>query len=55
MQVEIGNEARHENEIERTLADHLIGDPHVAASGVSSFDRLHEICPPGPTISERST
>ena len=31
VQVEIGNEARHEDEIERSLAYHLVGDPHVAA------------------------
>ncbi|MER9894325.1 hypothetical protein NKJ40_19980 [Mesorhizobium sp. M0119] len=53
VQVEIGNETRHEDEIERSLADHLIGDPHVAAKRVSSFDRPHEVCPPDPTISYR--
>ncbi|MER8612232.1 hypothetical protein [Mesorhizobium sp. M0435] len=53
VQVEIGNETRHEDEIERSLADHLIGDPHVAAELVASFDRPHEVCPPDPTISYR--
>jgi hypothetical protein len=53
MQVEIGNEARDEDEIKRTLADHLIGDPRLAAEGISGLDRPHEFLPPGLTISDR--
>lgn len=46
VQVEIGNEARHEDKIERPLPDHLIGDPHIAAKGVSGPDRPHEVFRP---------
>ncbi|KRB24576.1 hypothetical protein ASD99_28675 [Mesorhizobium sp. Root695] len=45
-QVEMGNEARHEDKIKRTLPDHLIGDPHIAAMGVSGLDRPHEVFRP---------
>jgi hypothetical protein len=48
MQVEIGDEARHEDEIERTLADHLIGDPHLSAASVSGLDRPHASYPARP-------
>lgn len=43
VQIEIGNEAWHEDEIERSLAGHLIGDPHIAAASVSGLDRPHEV------------
>jgi hypothetical protein len=46
VQVEIGNETWDEDEIERTLPDHLIGDPHIAAMGVSGLDRPHEVFRP---------
>ncbi|MER9949695.1 hypothetical protein [Mesorhizobium sp. M0047] len=46
VQIEIGNEARHEDEIERPLPDHLIGEPHIAAAGVSGLDRPHEVFRP---------
>ena len=39
--------------VERSLADHLIGDPHVAAEGISRLDRPHACIPPGQTISDR--
>ncbi len=38
---EIGKKSRHENEIDRTVADHLIGDPHIAAAGISGLRRFH--------------
>jgi len=45
MDVEIGEKAGHENEIDRAMADHLIGDPHLAALCVSGLRRSHEpIC-----------
>src|SRR5580692_6658443 len=38
---EIGDEPRHEDEIDRTLAHHLIGDPSLAACRISGLGRFH--------------
>jgi hypothetical protein len=43
--VQIGNEARHEDEIDRPVADHLVGDTDVAALGVSGLRQLHRHAP----------
>jgi hypothetical protein len=40
--IEIGNEARNEDKVERALTDDLVGDVHAAAFGIPRFDRLHE-------------
>ena len=42
--VEIGNEPWNEDQIERSLADHLIGDPEIAAPSVMCVDR-HVLAP----------
>jgi hypothetical protein len=36
-EVEVRDEARHEDEIERAVARHLVGNPDVAAVGVVSL------------------
>src|SRR6266851_5223665 len=38
---EIGDEPRHEDEIERTLAHHLVGDPGFPARRISGLGRFH--------------
>src|SRR6266851_10504157 len=43
MHFEVREKAGHEDEIDRTVADHLVGDPHVAAPGISGLGRFHEI------------
>ncbi len=40
---EIGKKSRHEDEIDRAVADHLIGDPHIAASGIPGLGRFHKV------------
>ena len=40
---EIGQKPGHKDEIDRAVADHLIGDPHVAAAGISGLGQLHAI------------
>ena len=43
--IEIRYEARHPNEVERSIPDDLIGDPHIAAPRVLSPHRRHHIEP----------
>src|SRR6266446_7926258 len=40
---EIGKKPRHKDEIDRAVADHLIGDPHLAAAGISGLGRFHKV------------
>jgi hypothetical protein len=43
MNFQIGQEPGHEDEIDRAVADHLIGDPYIAAPGISGLGWFHEI------------
>ena len=45
LDLEIGNVAGNENQIDRTLADHLIGDAHIAVAGVSRLGKHHGVAP----------
>jgi len=42
MCVKIGDETRDEDQVERAIANDLIGDPDVAAFGVTRFWQCHD-------------
>jgi hypothetical protein len=50
-QLDVGNKAGHEDEIEGAVADDLIGDAQIAAPGVAGFRRDHSDPPCGPALS----
>ena len=45
MDVQVGDEAGHEHQVDRPVADHLIGDPNITASGVTGLGRLQRRAP----------
>ncbi len=44
MDLKIGQETGDKDEIDGTVADHLVGDPHAAALRISGLRRSHEEC-----------
>ena len=40
-QLDVGNEARNEDQVKRAVADHLVGNVHIAAFRVACFRRCH--------------
>src|SRR5207253_8249954 len=45
MHLQVGDEARHENKVDRTVTDDLIGDTHLAAAGVTRLRDCHGHAP----------
>src|SRR5437763_15995520 len=42
----MGDKARHEDQIKRAVADDLVGNPHIAATGIPGFRPHHRLLPP---------
>src|SRR5689334_9911203 len=44
--ISFGDKARHEDQIKRAVADHLVGNPHIPATGIPGFRPHHRLLPP---------
>src|SRR5262249_7106320 len=44
-ELDVGYKTEHINEIERSAADDLISDPHIATLGIPGFRRFHSFLP----------
>ena len=53
LQVQVRHEARHEHQVDRPVADDLVGDVSVAALRVVRLGRRHAAGPPGASLSLR--